>query len=1234
MPKVKDFDRIAQYLDNQLPQVGFFSTLDEIIDNAPMEGATAQEWENYLKPGRKFTREGVEFPLKQEELNYSKVLEYLRGSLARLPGYDSTRISRKELRHAAQEHRPPLSLEVGLDIDPHRKELEIARDERFPQEFEVSWRNPPRARHANPEFRRYSYPGRKGSYEENITLAKSLGSFPLDHFNPYAISHSRLSEHGTDEGILRLVEEIQSDRHEHAAEILPFNEIPLTPQEFETYQGLLSRHAKAPPGEEGIKAHQDLVDFMTSIRKSRGRRGYSTPETRKKLSELEFLEQQNPAVTMSPGFDGDWMAKKLAQLRSKTADAPFKTPKDYGMLELRKALIDAVNRGDTFLGLTRGQDQITRYEMGMGDKQAEGMKYVYDKLYRSQLEKLARQYGAGPLEEVETNVKETLDTRPETMAASDYESMDMFLADIEETLVQSDALRRGESPSFEAIRNVPHQLGFMLDDYAQGLSDDPIARSLIANARADVRLISETAGNISRGKGNTKEAVLEFDALVSQPFRRVSKDLTALEKIWNERFFKARDSRKSFPAMRITPEVAEKVKKAGVPIWALVGALGLENLYNPEEPFAEGGEVESDSILERLGELAERHAPGESGARRKRVLSGLMSQLMNLDDEGNPQFRFGYDPMRGEWELPGLVDETLALGELLEFIGIDPPEFSKRAGENQMLLKEAIDAELGMEEPHGFKEGMEESLGVMLGQIPVPAATLKTAARELKGARELLREAGTSPVEFFMPTVQPGVTSYGSGAVFGGSINALADRLAQLAAKQESTVEPDEEVVMAKKAKGGKVGKLKGVIKGGLKDKVVDLGRQKLLKEKGLTEEDAEDMLDGMIQNQRDWVIQRKSQGHDTSKDEEWLRENDPGYEEWVKTLGISKHAKGGKVRTLLELRESLRNLPDVNVEGTGKELVPSEPSGQLPAETPVPPEIPKSTVEKPEGPKVSRRGFLSGLSSFLGSPVNLRNAALEELAKRVLKPATRKIHPLPEGMTPEEFSEHLDDILSAVRESSNPEDVPWNQVYSELSKLVGGDRVIRELRNFQDLLGGVSDIDWDEAWSGKGRIAEGIEAWKNEMDTMASNYGFKANPFPDEYDARDYNEFVTSDFNAFVPENYQIQSRKLSPEERAEKDRRGRQAQLEAFRELDAEEETIEKLLEEEDANEFFRASKGYSWDRPSAWMTYQERYGLPDPPHGELGLRELDDEEIAYLEEIFPEGIPEELLNDDWDT
>lgn len=186
-----------------------------------------------------------------------------------------------------------------------------------------------------------------------------------------------------------------------------------------------------------------------------------------------------------------------------------------------------------------------------------------------------------------------------------------------------------------------------------------------------------------------------------------------------------------------------------------------------------------------------------------RVTSGVASQVYGLNDQGEPEFG----------SRPGIVNEMVALPELVpsllegsaalnSAVGLDSysnsqkklaelaakymPDAVGKASEKTDKLHRAIREGVGLSKPHGFTENAEDALGVMAGQLPVPGSLVKKLSGAVgKSAPRLASTLAASPLEWLSPTIDPKLSNYLSGALFGGTTGTAADALSPVDEKAE-----------------------------------------------------------------------------------------------------------------------------------------------------------------------------------------------------------------------------------------------------------------------------------------------------------------------------------------------------------------------------------------------------------------------------------------------------------------
>ncbi len=220
--------------------------------------------------------------------------------------------------------------------------------------------------------------------------------------------------------------------------------------------------------------------------------------------------------------------------------------------------------------------------------------------------------------------------------------------------------------------------------------------------------------------------------------------------------------------------------------------------YIMDGQIVRGARRDTDqSILNTVGQLADKYLGVGGDRRRSRLLAGLASQWYGLDESGNPT----------AGKTPGIVYETKALGAMPTMLaragldtytgwfaknvmGEDPdkvlqdptynmvkqamladPEWATNAADKADAIHKAVREDMRLKAPKGFAENAQEAAGVMLGQIPVPG---KAASKAIEEAPGILSQLGRAS-EWFTPTVEAKPVNYGVGAVTGGALGAMGD---------------------------------------------------------------------------------------------------------------------------------------------------------------------------------------------------------------------------------------------------------------------------------------------------------------------------------------------------------------------------------------------------------------------------------------------------------------------------
>lgn len=671
MAKGKPFNRLAQYLQAKAPQMGMFSTLDELVQSAPFEQAPLEEWKRYLSPGKIFEREGVQFPLKQEELDYS--------NLGKLEPTGAL-LDKEWLRRYIHEQRPEFRLTIGsADTSPTGQEERKAIDSILRGETSME-SLPGTTLDANglyeaardklyfesPKYGDYSLaPGKDSDpgYEESITRLRDLEG--RSHFSPDVMSWSRSSRHNLylPPRKARLVDEIQSDLHSQAGE-----------KGFEDPETGLWSSTEDTRRRAGFFHARDLDEASRELAFGHlipRRLGYKDPEKVAQLAKDRALatvesndrlaERDHPPFPRDPltGSNMDEfgaerkralayeeaqgrledISARLSQEEQKPQDAPFKNPADYARLELRKQLLNAVNADEDSLALVRGQDQIDRYEGGMDDRRAAGMRYMYDEVYPSVLKKLAKQYGA-EMEDVPLLVRSGEDLRLTTMQDHGWETADDVLDSL-------DDFNHSGGPEFwpeaaDTYGNLASELEAKLlalfptrehrSSYQQGMLED-----LTELQRKIDNHYVETRDAAELYKADRAEGLPEGDAL-AQAHQGLTHGLLAeiqksFHALWedyttrNAQGWRDDAGEVQFPAMKLTPEVKERVKKAGVPLFSVGAGAILQPDDDEPQGHAKGG-----LISDLLYEIVDRHT-GEVVSQPYRNKKRARTRADKLDND-------------------------------------------------------------------------------------------------------------------------------------------------------------------------------------------------------------------------------------------------------------------------------------------------------------------------------------------------------------------------------------------------------------------------------------------------------------------------------------------------------------------------------------------------------------------------------------------------------------------------
>lgn len=707
--------RLQQYTQGKTVQPGMFSTLDEIIADAPFEKNNAEQWASYLQPGRMLKREGIQFPLKKEELEFSGLSERLSsGILGDQP------LTKADLREHLKSGRPEFRVDVGKErydvaggnpmiqggdaaiLDSWWEAGKLGRaDPKTGDPLDLS-----RVRAMDPKFgaeygggERYHHTSPNSTYEESFTRMKGLVA-PTHHTED-TLSWSRITTHelpqksfeiGFEPRRVRLVEEIQADVHRKANQKLWFN-----PEDKKFYTNKpsaeMSTGALEQVEEVGRVGYRDEGTALEMV---------GLRETAAQLdAQLKNLDPLTPSGSMSKKYYRlneefqDTMIE-LERLEMKVGNAPHKSPQEYAQLELRKQLMNAVDDGQDYLALTRGRDQIQRYggiEGELDARQQAGLERMYDKIYPGELKKLAKRYGA-TVEDIEIEVNRHVDPdelpMPESMAAFGFEDV--------HDMVDGTYHALGDTSNMDtAIEGLDVMRETMKDiSLTEGAMQKKAAN--IVN-RIDVMDSEVVRLETGMSKGD-KYAYDEWNLHVDGKWSELSADYKDVFADWQEVSGVGESGMitKSFPAIHITPEVREKILNTGVPQFQFGGLVtrpdpmpGME--YIPSMEVLRGM---TKPELERVRDINYILSGGETADEVNRVrkldqlyndpqywkdvpshaLAALKSMWKTLDPEtGEASWNFGAAPPPFELVERGLmpIEEWAEMKEVADRMREEKP---------------------------------------------------------------------------------------------------------------------------------------------------------------------------------------------------------------------------------------------------------------------------------------------------------------------------------------------------------------------------------------------------------------------------------------------------------------------------------------------------------------------------------------------------------------------------------
>jgi hypothetical protein len=459
---------------------------------------------------------------------------------------------------------------------------------------------------------------------------------------------------------------------------------------------------------------------------------------------------------------------------------------------------------------------------------------MYDEVYAGELRKLAKRYGA-TVEDIEVQVNRHLDpdatSLPEPMASMGLDDVDELTSAAYNALgVGSDASKADAKEflgvMYESMRDV---------NWVEGADQKGAARiaERIQVMEAEVDRLWDRAYN---PEGADAYALDEWNLHVDGKWSELEADFKGVIDTWQTATNVGQDAgmmTKSFPAIKITPEVRERILELGVSQFQLGGLVrpdryggqeyipSMEQLSEMPEPDLERlrdinytltGGTPKRELLERMEEAELYEDPQYWKDVPKHVLASMSSLWKTLDPEtGKAEWNFGASPPpfemveRGimpldEWKemkevadrvreekpaKPGIIDETISMRVLMtEIANIfredreEPPEYAAEAMERTERLQKAVEEGMDLDPAVGFPQRFAQMMGFMLGQVPSPksateafgVALVKMMPKVTAKIPKAVKVGVGAPLEFMDPTIRPSAASYLTGAGAGTGI--------------------------------------------------------------------------------------------------------------------------------------------------------------------------------------------------------------------------------------------------------------------------------------------------------------------------------------------------------------------------------------------------------------------------------------------------------------------------------
>ncbi len=591
---------------------GFFSVLDELVQQMPDRPMTPEEIRQRLKPNTMLQREGMRFPLKQDEITYA--LDPVLNNTNWDTTFTQGRMSPRDLLSRVRRDRPEFS-----SIDTKEGSLPM----NFQDFSEYSTRGPNRL----PDY------GEKGpGYFESITESPDFGETMGSHFTPNTLMFTRGSRHQVEpqqgSGILRIIDEIQNDRanearsHAHAFDAdrgdAPFVEGQIkgwaTPEEAADFNALIAKTRQS----KRVAAHAfndyGLMDWEgNELTPPNGVARYPTHAEAQRALEEHWPEDARD--------DPHGRAQLIREhpAAQKPQDMPFKDPQDYGRFEIKNQILDALHEGDEYLGITPPAGPSSWFP-GTGKKDV-----TYGNVYPGELRKIARQYDT-PSMKVPVDVTMADPLNLDTLAGTDIVDF-----------INTTDWHRGEP--FDSYSSLIDELAtkFKGDPDFDPRSGGTDALEEASNALERVRELEnnlDLAGNPVHPSGQPRVDIDIDREELTQARNELEASVQALyEETRDQNWKSTSKSTRDIPSMHLTPDFAEKVGRIGLPLFTAAGAAALspELMQSNESPEAPVQEFAGGGIVSRAVGALHKISDADKGFKQKRLgnLSNTYAELMN-----------------------------------------------------------------------------------------------------------------------------------------------------------------------------------------------------------------------------------------------------------------------------------------------------------------------------------------------------------------------------------------------------------------------------------------------------------------------------------------------------------------------------------------------------------------------------------------------------------------------------